>query len=338
MIRIIARVFLMETLLIIGVTGIGPLTAHAEEAASGHYLPGTTADFIDMLPDRDSLTFLYANAFTYYHGSAGGSRKVEFGGEVTANAKATIYADTSLFLMQTPWKLLGGQYGGAIVVPYFWMDIKGNLALNTRLTSFGPKVQDAANGFSDVLLIPLMFGWKYGDFKWESRFGIYAPTGNFETGRLANPGKNYWTFEPVLAASFLSSKIGLELTGFAGFDFNTENDATDYQSGDQFHLDLTAAQHLPLLGGFGGVGANGFYYQQFTGDSGSGARLGSFEGMTAGVGPVISYAYRLGMFDLATEVKWLPEIDVSNRLSGDIVWFKIGLSYAHQPANPIAGM
>jgi hypothetical protein len=60
--------------------------------------------------------------------------------------------------------------------------------------------------------------------------------------------------------------------------------------------------------------------------------------MTTGVGPVVSYAYRLGKFDLAAELKWLPEIDVSHRLSGDIVWFKIGLSYAQQPENPVAGM
>ena len=335
--RIIARL-LVETLLVIAATGIVPWAARAEEAGSGHYLPGTTADFIDMLPDRDSLTLVYANAFTYYHGSLSANRELEFGGLLTANAKATIYADTSLFLLQTPWKLFGGQYGGAIVVPYFWLEVNGNVALNTRLPTFGPKVRDTSNGFSDIQLIPLMFGWKYGDLKWETRFSIYAPTGGFETGQLANVGKNYWTFEPALAVSFVSSKIGLELTGFAGLDFNTENGATDYQTGDQFHLDITAAQHLPLFGGFGGIGANGFYYQQFTGDSGSGARLGSFEGMTTGVGPVISYAYRLGKFDLATEAKWLPEIDVTHRLSGDIVWFKIGLSYAQQPENPVSGM
>jgi hypothetical protein len=315
-----------------------PLAARAEEGATGHYLPGTTADFIDMLPDRDGFNFVYANAFTYYHGSAGASRELEFGGEVTANAKATVYAETSLLLLQTPWKLLGGQYGAAIVVPYWWMEVKGNVALNTRFTSFGPQVKDTSNGFSDIEVFPLMFGWKYGDFKWESRFGIYAPSGGFTAGQLANVGKNYWTFEPVLAASFLSTKIGLELTGFAGLDFNTENGATDYQTGNQFHLDLTAAQHLPLFGGIGGVGANGFFYQQWTGDSGGGARLGGFEGMTTGVGPVVSYAYRLGKFDLAAEVKWLPEIDVTNRLSGNIVWFKIGLSYAQQPENPVAGM
>ncbi len=43
-----------------------------------------------------------------------------------------------------------------------------------------------------------------------------------------------------------------------------------------------------FAGGFIGVGANAFYYEQITGDSGSGARLGEFEGRTVGVGPVLS--------------------------------------------------
>ena len=183
-----------------------------------------------------------------------------------------------------------------------------------------------------------MFGWKFADLKLQAQLGIYAPTGGFDKGDLANLSKNYWTFEPVLAASYLSGKIGLELTGFAGFDFNTENDITNYQTGDQFHLDVTAAQHLPLFGGFGGIGANGFYYQQITGDGGSGARLGSFEGMTTGVGPVGSYAYSFGRLDMASEVKWLPEISTEHRLKGNIVWFKIGLSFASIPAAPLAGM
>ena len=153
-----------------------------------------------------------------------------------------------------------------------------------------------------------MFGWKEGDLKWQGTFGIYAPTGNFDKGALANVGTNYWTFEPGAAASYLSSKYGFELTAFTGFDFNTENGTTNYQTGDQFYLDGTVAQHLPLFGGFVGAGANGFFYQQITGDSGSGARLGSFEGMTAGIGPAISYAYSVGGLDVAAEFKWLPEM------------------------------
>jgi len=294
----------------------------AEEGGSGHYLPGATADFIDALPGRPA--FAYVNAFTYYNGSAGASRIFNFGGLIAANVEATAYADTSILLYETPWKLFGGNYAAAVALPYVWMEVSGKVAA-------GPisiNRRDTANGIGDIQFFPFMLGWTKGDLKWDTRFSIYAPTGNYKAGRLANVGKNYWTFEPSASVSWLSSKIGLETSAFAGLDFNTKNDATDYQTGAAFHLDVTVAEHLPLLGGFVGVGANSFFYQQITGDSGSGAAFGGFEGRTVGVGPVLSYATKLrGKIDLVAEVKWLPELDTNKRLKGDYVWFKVALVF-----------
>jgi hypothetical protein len=283
------RRILIATLLVIAATISSPSFARAEESGSGHYLPGATASFLDMLPDRGTSTFAYLNAFTFYDGSAGASQNLDLGGRVVANVKGTSYADSSIFLYQAPWKLLGAQYAAVVVVPYVWLDVKANATLSAPGVSLSHEARGTANGFGDVQIFPLMFGWKRGDLKWQTYFSVYAPTGDFEKGALANIGKNYWTFEPGAAVSFLSSKYGLEATLFTGFDFDTENGATEYQSGDQFHLDGTVAQHLPLLGGFVGAGANGFFYQQITGDGGRGAQLGSFEGMTTGVGPVLSY-------------------------------------------------
>ncbi|MGA9912569.1 MAG: transporter [Paraburkholderia sp.] len=323
-------------MLIIISAGIFCGVAGAEEAGSGHYQPGATSSFIDMLPDRGPSTFAYLNAFTYYHGSTGASRDLELGGQIAANVKGTASADTSIFLYQAPWTLLGGQYGAALAVPYIWMDVTATLLLTTRRgRTFSRLARGTDNSFGDIQLLPVMFGWEQGDLKWQGTFGIYAPTGNFEKGALANIGKNYWTFEPGAAASYLSSKYGFELTAFTGFDFNTENGTTNYQTGDQFYLDGTLAQHLPLLGGFVGAGANGFFYQQITGDSGSGARLGGFEGMTAGVGPAVSYAYSVGDLDVAAEFKWLPEISVSNRLNGNTLWFKLAVSFAANREDPL---
>jgi hypothetical protein len=305
-------------------TSLAPVALRAEEGGSGHYLPGATASFIDALPGREA--FAYVNAFTYYNGSARGTRELELGGQVVANIDATVYADTSILLYQTPWKFLGGQYAAAMAVPYLWMEVKGNVQV-------GPVTgnrRDTANGIGDIEILPFMLGWKKGDLSYAATFGIYAPTGKFEEGQLANLGKNYWTFEPGVNLNWLSSKIGTEVSVFAGFDFSTRNDKTDYQSGDVVHLDATVAQHLPLLGGFAGVGANAFYYQQITGDSGTGARLGDFEGRTSGIGPVISYATKIGKSkttDLVAELKWLPELDVEKRLKGDTIWFKLALVF-----------
>ncbi len=59
-----------------------------------------------------------------------------------------------------------------------------------------------------------------------------------------------------------------------------------------------------------------------TGDSGSGATFGDFMGSTSGLGPVLSYAARVGGKDMIAELKWLHETDTKFRLSGDYVWFK----------------
>jgi hypothetical protein len=305
-----------------------PLFAHAEEGGSGHYMPGGAASFIDALPGKPGLAI--ANFFNFYDGSASTSRQLPFGGLVTAGLDATAYSDTVVALYQTPLKLLGGYYAVGVVIPYVWMRAKGEVQVTgpggVTITS---TVRDTANGIGDITLYPFMLGWigLNGDLKYDARLGIYAPTGDYDKGKLANLGKNYWTFEPLVSLSYISSKIGLELSAFAGMDFNTKNHKTDYQTGAQFHLDFTAAEHLPLLGGIIGVGANGFYYQQISGDSGSGASLGDFKGRTLGIGPVVSYAKKILKKDLVAEIKWLPELEVKKRLKGDYIWFKLGMVF-----------
>ena len=305
-----------------------PLSTQAEEGGSGHYAPGANASFIDTLPGKPGLAI--ANFFNFYDGSASTSKQLPLGGLVTAGLDATAYSDTIVALYQTPLKLPGGYYAVGVAIPYVWMRVKGEVQLTgPRGFTITGTMRDKASGIGDITLYPFMLGWTYlnGDLKYDVRFGIYAPTGDYDTGKLANVGKNYWTFEPAASLSYISSKIGLELSAFAGMDFNTKNHKTDYRSGTQFHLDITAAEHLPLFGGIIGVGANGFYYQQITGDSGSGAILGDFKGRTVGIGPVLSYATKIFKKDLVAEVKWLPEIEVKKRLKGDYIWFKLGMVF-----------
>jgi len=306
---------------------VEPPVVSAAENGMGHYSPGGMASFIDTAPPG----FVVLDFFNYYHGSAGGDRELPFSGLVATNLDVTTYADVIGFAYRGPFGIFDGKFTAAMLVPYVWVEVKGDVDLNRRLPRRDRSISrhDTANGIGDITLIPFWLAWNKGDFKWDVRFDIYAPTGDFTEGKLANVVLNYWTFEPVVSFSYLSSKIGLEISAFAGVSFNTENDATDYQSGDVFHLDLTVAEHLPLSKyGVIGVGFNAFYWEQFTGDRGSGAVLGSFEGRTQGIGPVVSYVSPpICGHTVLAEVKWLPEIDVNNRLSGDHVWFKAVLAF-----------
>jgi len=315
----------MTLVALVAFTILVPVSTPAEEGGSGHYAPGAAASFIDTLPGKPGLAV--ANFFNFYDASA--SRQLPFGGLIAAGLDATAYSDTVVALYQTPLKLLGGYYAVGVAIPFVWVEAKGEVQVTGPLGTVTRTKRDKASGIGDILFYPFMLGWTglNNDLKYDVRLGIYAPTGEYDEGELANVGKNYWTFEPVVSLSYISSKIGLEVSAFAGMDFNTENDTTDYRSGTQFHLDVTAAEHLPLFGGIIGVGANGFYYQQISGDSGSGAVLGNFKGRTVGIGPVLSYATKVWGKDLAAEVKWLSELDVKKRPDGDYIWFKLGMVF-----------
>ena len=301
-------------------------SVHAAEGGAGHYVPGAFADFGDMGGEPG---FALLNWYNYYNGSAGRSAQLEFGGLVAANLVATSNAEMFGGVYTSPYGILGGKFSVAAIVPYVWMDVKGSVT--AQLGPFARTLtrEDTVDGIGDMVLIPLWLHWTSGEFKWAVQFDVYAPTGNYDTGRLANVGLNYWTFEPMVSFSYLSKTIGLEFTSTAGLDFNTNNSAIDYQSGDVFHIDATLAEHLPLFGhGIIGLGANAYYWKQFTADTGTGARIGSFETQMIGIGPVLSYVSPpICGHTLVAEVKWLPQLDTLKTLQGDYIWFKVGFAF-----------
>ncbi len=296
----------------------------AAEGGVGHYVPGAMADFGDMAPPSG---FALLQWYNHYNGSAGDNRQFQFGGLTAAGISATSNAEMLGAVYTSPWGILGGKFSTGVIIPYVWLDVTGTVT-GPRGNSLTRK--DTVNGIGDITFMPFWLSWNSGDFKWGVQLDIYAPTGDFTPGQLANIGLNYWTFEPMVSFSYISKKIGLEISATAGFDFNTKNNATDYLSGNVFHIDTTIAEHLPLFGyGIIGVGANAFYWDQFTGDSGSGAKLGPFETRMIGVGPVLSYISPqfCGGHTIVAEVKWLPQIDTEKTLKGDYIWFKLAYTF-----------
>jgi len=296
-----------------------PAGVHAEEGGSGHYLPGAMSSFVDAVPAKEAFIARYN--LLYYNGSVAANQPLPIAAVQTLGADATIWAHGLTLLWRPPIEL-GDRWSYALstTVPFMWADVSANVVTDPATV----RRSSSVNGLGDIVLMPLMINYNVNsNLNVNFRTGIYAPTGDYEVGRLANTGKNFWTFEPTLGLMYFGVNNGREASIFVGADFNTENPDTHYQSGTQFHVDGTLAQHFPLFGGLAGVGVNGFWYDQVTGDSGSGATYGDFEGSTTGVGPVLSYAFKLGKVDMVAETKWLHELDTTKRLEGNIVWFKL---------------
>jgi hypothetical protein len=294
-----------------------PHAVLAVEGGTGHYIPGGTATLIDLAPTKPGWVVepIYLN----YGGSAAASREIPIAGSVAAglNAKSNALLLGGLYTFEQT--VLGAHYSAGAFLPYVWMDVSADL--NTALGTVRRK--DSASGLGDMTLIPVMLAWKSESWQYNALLPVYAPTGQYQAGRLANPGLNYWTFDPTVGVSYNNEKNGFNAALYAGIGLNTKNNATGYESGSMLHLDGSVQQLLPLGPGFLGVGAEAFYLEQVTGDSGGGGRLGDFKGRTMGIGPVLTYILPHGKNTFVAELRWLPETNVRNRLEGDYIWLKI---------------
>ncbi len=329
----------------------------AEEAGFGHYLIGSYSSSIDFSSNAPGLAV--GSDFIFYTGEVAGNRVLPLGGHLAAGLKSDVWLLDVAAAYTFKEEILGAHYTVGIAVPYIWSVAETNssfspnlrqLLVNAAGERIGPKAaklvarqledrklertltrkrRDTTSGLSDIVLIPIGLNWTVKDLQITFQSVIYAPTGDFNKDNLVNPGKNYWTFDPILGASYISKKTGTELTVIGGYAMNTVNHATDYLSGSVLHLEATLQQFIPLgsKANLLGIGANGFYYEQVTDDTGSGAVLGALKDKSMGIGPVITFIHTKGTSAVTFQAKWLPEIETRNRLRGDWVWVSLGCKF-----------
>lgn len=306
----------LSNVLKIGLLSLTVTFTVAEEGGSGHYVPGSMASFMDGVASEP--TFIVRLNYMNYQGSSSVALP-RSGGGIIANADATTNALAATVFWAPDWDLGWGdrwQFAMSATIPMLNMDLSGGVLGITR--------QNDRTALGDIVLIPLMVNYNVNkDLNINARLAFYAPTGDYELGRLVNNGKNFWTAEPTLGIVYFGQENGIEASLYFGVDYNWENSDTNYKSGTQIHFDGTLAQHFPFAGGLSGVGVTAYWYDQVNDDSGEGVApffANDFQAKAAGWGPVLSWMDKTGTY--IAELKYISDFENENRLDGDTLWFK----------------
>jgi hypothetical protein len=287
----------------------------AAEGGYSNYIPGTYGDFAMAVEPETRLTL--RNDIYYYTADGDGSIR---SGRIEAEADLTFTLNMTTVLYKPGVELLGAQYAFGVLVPVVRADIEAGITVG----NFNVGVQDDTTGLGDVTLVPLMLFWNRGNLHTSFAHYIITPTADYDDANLANAGLNYWSFDTDFALTHLNMETGREFSMNVGHIYNTENSDTDYQTGQELHLDAVFNQ---FFSDSFAVGVHGFYLKQITGDSGDGASLGDFKGEAAGIGPALLWSTQVGKKDVSFIAKWLHEFHAERRIKGDHFFMSFALGW-----------
>ncbi|MCU1717947.1 transporter [Pseudomonas sp. 5P_3.1_Bac2] len=281
--------------------------AHATEGGTGSWPNGIEIYGMGILPPPGT----YGQIFT---GDYRADTLRDNAGHKAADIDLRVTTIVPRFIWVTEEKVLGGQLGFHALLPL------NDMRLNIKN---GP--HDRKTGIGDMH-VGAVLGYHPSDkFHVAGGLDITAPTGSeYDKNDIINLGNNYWTAEAVLALTYMDP------TGFNAdirmmYDYNFENRATNYKSGQELHADYTLGwAFAPGLV----IGVGGNLYKQISDDKCSYSNCDAAaavdaahgnRGSSFSIGPAVQYSSPNGW---QLSAKWQDESGVRNRPEGQAYWFK----------------
>lgn len=296
--------------------GAAPLAVSATEGGIGRPITGAQiSPYAGVVPP--AAEWLVSLNTIYYEGALGASKTLPIAGTVTAGLDYSIvYVQANLI---RTWGVTanGWNFASSIGVPVQY----------TGISSFhGRLPNDHGTQFADLFVVPVIAGYHLTNTDHVAlSLQMYAPTGAYTASRLANAGQNTWTFIPTVAYTKLLPAEEIELSVNYGIDLYTPNDRTHYRNAPVSVLDVLA---LKRFGGGWGAGVVGGWIQQLGDDTGGLAAVtGGASGDSVGIGPMVTYAGKLGNTPVSATLRWVNEFVAHNRPKGNAVTFAVNASF-----------
>jgi len=266
---------------------------------SAHYVPGVEGIKGASLPPpgvygKDYNVFYFADRLNDEHGDE----------IAAADARAFVYANVPRLIWITPQKVLGGFVGVDALLPFQYTDLE--------VTTPGGPFSDNTFGVGD-LFAEATVSWHMDQADFAVGYGIWAPTGESSTTNPTKPGAGYWTHMFTAGMTWhLDADKKWAVSGLCRYEINHEKEDTDWTPGQVFTLEWGASYALSQTVD---VGLAGYYQQQVTTDSGSGAS--DIKDKVVALGPeLVMFCPKLKLF---TSLRYNYEILAEDRLQGHTV-------------------
>lgn len=293
----------------------------AAEGGGSHYLQGTYGDFGMAL--STPAGFYVRNDLISSKGEVGAVSRGNF---IIDDLKQDVWVNALKLLYVHDEPVLGGNWGAVVGLPYVLdVAVSGDVLSPLPYTTDG-----SSSGLSD----PYLYGfinWKLDEFSYfTAGLTLFSDFGSYDANKVINLGRNYWSIDPIVAYTYLNTDNGREFSVTGGIMFNEENEATNYKTGAELHIDYMLAQHFP--NGMG-LGLTGYFYEQLTDDEGdviASIPLASkgFKSSGYGLGPAFLWSIKREEANPVTVIaKWVHDFESTNRLGSDVVIVSVALKF-----------
>lgn len=306
------------------------IPALATEGGTGAYLPGSRDSMAGFAPPPGNyftIDVINLDSQAPY---------LSISGVVLADvtSRATVTKLNYTYSFTQP--VLGGQPYFTVTLPYVVGSIQFQGELNSGASG---GFTDRQSGFGDLTITPAL-GYHAGNNHWVYAASIFAPTGYYEPATIDIPsraasvlsfGKNRWAVAPTVAFTNFDMKTGLEFSASGSVTVSQKNETTDYQTAPEALLEFAAVQHLKSGLAFG---LTGYVYQQTGDDTGTGADAiraatgaQSLQASMQGLGPIVTYATKIGGTAVSMKVKYIQEYNAKRRFESDVVAASLNISF-----------
>ena len=307
-----------------GLLGASVYRVYAGEGYGSHYAGGNEDFMLGALPPAGTSIFI--NYLVDYNATtltdnAGRNQILGVGqvGYPKVNFNLNVLVNAMRFIRVTNTKLLGGDLVLHAIVPVGYQKV----SMDAGPVDMGSQ---SKYGLGDIEVGAGIAWHPSKTFHHIAAFDIWAPTGSYSKTDLSNLGRNYWSFNPIYAFTYIGGSDspipGFEVSSKLMYWINTINTETSYTSGQEFSADYLVGQHI----GKWAFGINGYFLYQTTNDKQYGSTAyDPLSGLQTGVrgkylsiGPAISYEIPHGCITF----KYQRDVWEQNRPEGDKFWLK----------------